>query len=624
MSSSPPRSAQKEPLDAAKAAGRDSRIYKNVLDSMDEGVMTVSSDGHIKTFNLAASRMLGLSPEEVLGKAYAEAFLTLKGMEDFSEAVMAAVYDKAVGQQQVVKVHSGDETVRTFALTTSYFQEVGKKKEEGGRFDVTAVFSDITETEKLREAELRLTESVKEQHTKLQDAYREMEENNQALSSALKKVQVARVTATVFVIVVFLVSGFYAWNTGSQSVADGGGESLPPAGASVPAAELSTVVLVPQQLKSELSFTGQLTPLREVSVVSPVDGNVAATHFQYGEQVVAGQRLVDLDTTEAEQRYREAQAAYIKALKRFEEIENWESSYDVLRSQRQVHNAKQGLEAAKSKLDETAFLLEMGIIPASEHKAAGRQHDSQQTTYESALQDLEAVLSKGGRDARKIARLEFDNARERMQAMEEVLGSATINAPVTGIVLKSKEGAKSGNRGSGKTGGLLVKGQSVTQGGFLLTIGDLDGLSVTGQVDEVNVAKIRVGQKTRVSGDAFPNLDIEGEIVHVSSQATESSGGGIPTFKVTAAIRNLDEEQWQHLRLGMSANIVVVIWEKLDALLVPLSAVRKKEGRYWVSVRRGEGDTVEPVPVEIGMTTVDSVEVLHGLKAGDEVVVAGI
>ena len=611
-----------------KEAGRDFRIYKNVLDSMDEGVMTVSSDGHIKTFNLAASRMLGLSPEEVVGKAYAEAFLVLEGMEDFSEAVMAAVYDKAVGQRQVIKVRSGGETVRTFTLTTSYLQEVGKveKEKEGKRFGVTAVFSDITETEKLREAELRLTESVKTQHAKLQDAYREVEENNQALSSALKKVQVARVTATVFVITVFLVSGFYAWNTGSQSVAGGDEESFSPAGrASSPTAELSTVVIVPQQLKSELSFTGSLTPLREVSVVSPIAGNVAATYFRYGERIEAGQRLIDLDTTETEQRYREAQAVYIKALKHFEEIENWENSYDVLRSQRQVHNAKLGLEAAKSKLDETSFLLEMGIIPASEHKAAERQYDVQRTTYESALQDLEAVLAKGGPDAKKVARLELDNARERMKAMEETLGSATINAPVTGIVLKPKAGVRSVNQATGKATNLLVKGQSVTQGGFLLTIGDLDGLSVTGQIDEVDVVKIRVGQKARVSGDAFPDLDIEGEIVHVSSQATANLiGGGIPTFKVTAAIQNLDQEQWQQLRLGMSANIVVVVWEKPDALLVPLAAVRKEGGKYWVNVRRGEGGAVEPVPVEIGMTTVDAVEVLHGLKAGDEVVVAGI
>ena len=505
--------------------------------------MTVSSDGHIKTFNLAASRMLGLSPEEVLGKAYAEAFLVLEGMEDFSEAVMAAVYDKVVGQRQVIKVRSGGETVRTFALTTSYLQEVGKEKEkESGRFGVTAVFSDITETEDLREAELRLTESVKEQHVKLQDAYREMEENNQALSSALKKVQVARVTATVFVIAVFLTSGLYVWNTGSRSVADGGGESPPPMDrASTPAAGWSTVVIVPQRLRSELSFTGQLTPLQEVSVVSPVSGNVAATHFRYGEQVVAGQRLVDLDTTEAEQRYREAQAVYIKALKRFEEIENWENGYDVLRSQRQVHNAKMGLETAKSKLDETSFLLEMGIIPASEHKAAERQYDAQRTAYESALQDLEAVLVKGGPDARKIARLEFDNARERMEALEETLGSAAIDAPVTGIVLKPKDGTRSAGQGTRKGANLLVKGQSVTQGGLLLTIGDLDGLSVTGQVDEVDVVKIRVGQKAQVSGDAFPDLDIEGEIVHVSSQATAGLfGGGVPTFKVTAAIQNLD------------------------------------------------------------------------------------
>ena len=556
---------------------QDALIHRNILDNMRDGVMTVDFQGRIMTFNPAASESLGLVRDEVLGRVFAEVFLTLEGMDDFSQTILDAVYNAAVGHRQTVEVRV-DGAVRWFALTTSYLQAAESSGENRG---VIAVFSDITQIRELQAAEVRLAAALKGQHAELQDAYRKLEDNNQALNAALKKVQVVRVVAMVLIVGLFAATGLYTWNADLVPGVIAAATARPK-----PSAEaVRTVVVAPRPISSTISLSGSLAPRREVHVTSPITGKVAATHFQYGEQVASGQRLVDLDTTDVEREHREAQATYIKALKHFQEVEDWSNSIEVARARRAVSKAKLALEARKNALDETEFLLQQGVIPASEREAAERQHYNQQLDYESLQQGLEAVLARGNEDVERVARLELDNARVRLQTLENTLANAVVHAPVAGIILQPhRDGAGAGNAPPGAQG--LAKGQPVSQGERLLSIGDLDGLSVVGRIDEVDISKIRLGHRVRISGDAFPGIRLQGTIAHVSSQASLGLGrGALPSFEVTIAMQGLTAAQRQPLRLGMSANLEVVVYDKPDALLVPLDAVQTRGGKTWVRVK---------------------------------------
>ncbi len=536
-------------------------------------------------------------------------------MEDFNQVILDAIYDEKVGHQQVVEISLG-ATVRSLALTTSYLQAVHNGEVE--RIGVIVVLSDITEVKELRETELRLAEALKAQHAELQSAYRKIEENNQTLTQALKKVQVVQMVATLSIIGLFVAAGGYSWNTDLLPASPESGVAVPNG---APAADIPTVTIRPQPINATITVSGQLAPRREVNVTSPIAGKVAAVHFQSGEQVTKGQRLLAVSTVEVERNYRAAQVTYIKALERFNELENWENNLEVARLRRSIGKATLDLQTQKNKLDETAFLLERGVIPASEHEAAQRQHRNQQLDLESIQQDLQATLAKGGADARRVARLELDNARTQMQELEETLHKAVLNAPISGVILQPhpSEGEK------GKEG-ILTTGRPVTQGELLLTIGDLTGISVVGHVDEVDIVKIHEGQPVRVSGDAFPDLVLRGKIVHVSSQAGPTQArSALPSFTITVAIDTISPEQRDRLRLGMSANLEVVVYARPAALLVPIDAVQMDEGgKPWVSVKDAQTSEVRQVQVVTGITTVDAVEVLEGIKAGDEVVPFGL
>ena len=589
---------------------QESPVHRNILDNMGEGVMSVNPDGRIMTFNPSAGHLLGIPQEDALGHTFAEVLLAREGLDHFNQALLDAVQEGDVGRQRDVEgVVDGE--ARTFALTTSYLRagavhEVGPVQD--GNLGVIAVFADVTEVKSLRATEQRLAQQLEAQNGKLQTAYRDLEENNETLAAALRKVQVTRVAATVFVIGLFLAVGFATWNVG-QPVS----EDALPVSASVGGAT-RTLLVKPQRLVSTIALFGRVAPQAEVHVASPVDGKVAETHFKYGERVAKGQRLVNLDTTDVERELRQAQAEHIKAERQFEAVRNWTSNPETARVRRDLSKAKLALDNQRSKVEQSELLLKQGIVAAVEHDAAVRQYRSQTLDYESLQESYDAVLAKGDEEARQVARLERDNARIRMEKLQEVLRKANIHAPIDGVVLQpGSSGAKE-----------LGKGQVVSQGERLLTVGDVEGLAVAGWVDEVDVTKVRTTQPVTIRGDAFPELELAGSVARVSRQARPGSAMSAPTFEIVAAIDPLPPAARRRLRLGMSARIEVVVRDKPDALLVPIAAVDVRGGDAWLPVKDSETGEIRKVRVEAGLTTLTDVEIVSGLEIGDEVVVEAI
>ena len=592
----------------------DSLLHRNALESMSEGVLTIVADGRIGILNPAASRLLGLAGAEVRGKTLAEVLMNREDLEAFNDIMLAAVYDEAVGSRSTIVLPLDDDTERSVAVTTSYL--VSRDHEATRRVGLVAVLDDVSEVEALRKTERELTEATRAQNAELRDAYREIEEKNGALASALKKIAAVRALAMLLVVVLFAGAAWYVWDEAGTAFA------LGTTGPSSGTQEALTITVAPRRLVSTVSFVGKLAPREEVPVTSRVAGKVARVLFEYGDRVAAGWPLVELDTAETNRRYLGARAGYLEARDTLRELEDWENSPEVARVRRAVTLAGMELEVRRGRLAETTLLLEQGVIPASEHKAAEQQYEGQRVRYEAAQQDLEAAHAKAGADAVRIARLRLENAETRMQELEKTLAETVIHAPVSGIILEpgSDSGRKSGEDDDGS---LLAAGRLVSEGGYLLSIADLEGLSVAGGIDEVDVVKVRRDQPVKIRGDAFPGLEFEGRIARVSLQSRAKANARVPIFDVTAVIDDLADEHRAQLRLGMSASVTVVVRDEPAALLVPLAAVQGSPGNYRVRLKDKDGGAPREVRVQAGETTLYEVEILGGLKAGDEVIVSG-
>lgn len=584
---------------------RDIIISGRILDDMTDGVVAIDLSGRIITFNPAAARILGISEAEALAHAFGEVFLLAEENDDFNQTILDAIYESATSHNRVVPfTNNGKRTM--LALTTTFL-----KTEDGTdqKMGVIAVFSDITELQALQEAEQRLAQELKTKHRELQDAYLKTEQGNQQLQAALKKVQIIRITATAFTIVLFLGIGLFVWNR--KPAAINSSLSSPPVAKGGPAA---TTTVTPQQISSSISLTGKLQPLQMVNLTSPLSGKVGQVMVRYGDVVTAGQPLIAMDVTEAQVKHREAQSAYIKALANYRQMKKWDTGAEVTRANRSLTKAKLSLENQKKTLDESERLFKKGIIPATEYESARQQYTNQQLDYQSAEEEMKAAIDKGNSENLKVARYEMENAETRMKQAEHDMAAAVVLAPVSGIVMKPLAS------GQAKEGRTVERGGTFQQGEVLLAIGDLSGFSVSCKVDEVDVTRVSKGQKVRVTGDAFPGEQLIGTIQNISPQAEEGEGGRTtPAFGVRVVIDTVPPQIKKRIMVGMTANLEIIVYEKSDALMVPLSAVKTEQGKRYVTRKKGRAPAgaAEKVEVTTGYTTQDAVEITKGLKPGD-------
>ncbi len=371
--------------------------------------------------------------------------------------------------------------------------------------------------------------------------------------------------------------------------------------------------VAPRQLSESISLKGTLKPAKIVNVTSAFNGTVEERYFEYGAVVKKGDPLLKMDSSDLQVKHREARIAYIKALDRVRELENWDKSDEVAKAKRSISKAKLSLDGQKKTLEETEGLYKKGIVPTTEYESAKQQYSNAQMDYESSLAELKSVLAKGGEDNTHIAKFELANAKQKLKEIEGQLAQADVHAPVSGTVILAEAGEE------GKKAKMVDKGVTFSQGELLLSIGDSDKFAVTSSVDETEVVKIKEGQDVKITGDAFPGV-LAGKVSTISSQAKMAEGGKkSASYAITISLEEISPEVKEKIRLGMSAVMDILIFNKPDALLVPISVVRVEGKNRYVSLKDKKTGELKKVQIETGVTTLDAVEVTKGLNIGDEI-----
>lgn len=159
----------------------------------------------------------------------------------------------------------------------------------------------------------------------------------------------------------------------------------------------------------------------------------------------------------------------------------------------------------------------------------------------------------------------------------------------------------------------LNPGQTITTSDAVLVLSDR--LIVQADVDETDIGNVKVGQKARISLDAYADIRVEGVVDHIYYESTLVNNVNI--YHVDILPLTVPEV----FRSGMSANIDIIVKEKEKVLTLPLAAVKSRNGRSFVLTRAAAPDSVRRVPVRLGLQDDNNVEILSGLSASDVVVV---
>lgn len=583
------------------AGGRLDVYHETLLDSLADGVLSISPDRCIEVLNATGAEILGCSVQSILGSTLIEAFLYDEANDAFVDAILAAGARNGGTIRSVVPFRRGDEERRLAVASTGYRGPAGPQAD---RLGVVVTFNDVTEMLRLREAEDALQGKLATEHANLQAAYVRIEALVQRERRISQRAGLIRTVAIIAVFATVAGIGLYNWQTAAPLIGGGRG------GAGVP--ETQTVTVATQPVTSRVAVVGTVDPGSVVSVVGPFDGPIRQKLFEYGGAVERGQPLATLDVSDIQLRLREAEGARIKARQRLDEMRNWESGVEVSRARRTITAAETESNTIGTRLKQTKMLLAKGIVAAEEYNQLVQQQNTQAMQLEAARQDFKITMDRGSEENRRIVEYELLNAQAKVDELQRDLANATILAPVSGVVLQPPES-------DAKRPESLGVGSRVSRGQSMFTIGNLESFSIRSKVDEIDVNKLRVGQAAVVTGDAFEGLSLDGTVTNVSAQAAGESAAraGMSTFPISVRMAALTPEQRSRVHVGMSATLSIVVYDNPAAIVLPVAAVRTEGDASVVSALRDGRDVT--VAVKLGISTPEGIEVREGLNPGDVV-----
>jgi HlyD family secretion protein len=268
---------------------------------------------------------------------------------------------------------------------------------------------------------------------------------------------------------------------------------------------------------------------------------------------------------------------------------------------------------------------------------ADREYANQKALFDNGLVGSDSL--KASTNKRQIAEQTLQAAETRYRIVEEhgipISGDSTtqkarVTSPMNGVVIK-----KGVELGETVTSGV----SSFNEGTVLFTVADLKSLIIRVNLNEVDIAKVRVGEPVRITLDAYPQKVFSGNVRFVAPAAKLVEK--IKVFEVEVALDELSDAY----RTGMSANVEILGDRRPHAISIPLEALQRKDGQAvayrlkanlspkataaareglsgrnkytWLSEHWKE--YFEPVPVTAGVATLERVEILSGLAADSQV-----
>ncbi|HBB97738.1 MAG TPA: hypothetical protein DC054_20350 [Blastocatellia bacterium] len=437
--------------------------------------------------------------------------------------------------------------------------------------------------------------------------------------------------------------------------------------------EVTTVkVDVRPELKSTVTASGEVRPVRYIKLTSEVPGRILEIYVNPGDIVKQNQALVRVDPTQL-QSSQEAQWAATQAS--INDVSNARNAVasaqqglavtdaavasarqQVIAQQTAVDRANVDLNAAQRELKRTTELIEKGVASRFDYDAAHDRYDQTKIALETAKSNLESqklavkeAQERGNQQRAAIKEAQTGIKSSEMRASQQQAflrgqssqrEKATQYSPLPGVVADIPT----------RVGEFAVSQLSSTP---LMTIADMSTINVEVNVDETEISVVDVGQQAKVKVDALGDKEIVAVVTQKNPLAVAKSDttGGLNNrvnvqeakeFKVTLELKDLPDDIRDKLRPGMSSTATITTRTKTNVIAVPLQAIVEKappapspgpslassaptpvsdkakdqKGVYILD----KDNKVKFLEVTTGITGESDIEIISGLPAGTEVI----
>ncbi len=405
---------------------------------------------------------------------------------------------------------------------------------------------------------------------------------------------------------------------------------------------------VRQDLVSLVTASGEIKPRNYVNIGANVMGRIVEIYVKEGDRVRKNQVLAKLESVQAQADLQAQQAALNSAL-----AESAAAEAGLRAMDENLRTAAASIDRARAEMDRARLDYERAAKLFQDKLVAKQEFDAKKSQYDAlaaGLREAEARLSqmKAQREqtAAQLAAAQRRVAQVRaaVDRVADVLHKHSAISPIDGIVTNLPV----------RVGETVVPGVQNSAASLIMTIADMSVITAEVKVDETDIVNVKLDQVADVTIDAMPNRVFKGRVIEIGNTAILRSSGLAASqsaissqeakdFKVVIALDNPPDEA----RPGLSCTAKIVTATRQKALSIPIQALtvrqrgdledEKKTGNVQAAsnadperqkklkeelqgvfvVRNGAAEFRE---VKTGITGATDIEVLEGLKEGDEII----
>lgn len=390
-------------------------------------------------------------------------------------------------------------------------------------------------------------------------------------------------------------------------------------------------------LASVVSASGEIKPKTYVNIGANAFGKITKLYVKEGDRVKKGQLLAQLENVQS--------AADVSATQASLDV----AGTDAVAADAGMRTAMADLNRAKADAERTKLDWDRAQGLYQEALIAKSEYDNRKNAWETAqagLAQAQARLAqmKAQKDS---ADRRISQSRANLTRVSDVLRKTTYAAPFDGMItnLPVREGET------------VVIGIQNSPGSTLMSIADMSVITAEVKVDETDIVNVKLGQPAEVTIDAIPKKNFKGLVTEIGNNAIVRSTGLATTQQTTASQEAKDfkvvvtlQEPPENLRPGLSATAKITTAVRNHALTIPIQALTVRQQTDLQAENDGKGSVqaaapqseaskakdrdkeeiqgvfvirnrkAEFMPVETGITGTTDIEVLKGLKEGDEIV----
>lgn len=350
-------------------------------------------------------------------------------------------------------------------------------------------------------------------------------------------------------------------------------------------------------IRETLSISGNIKSENEISVVAKVGGRAKDIYLQEGDLVKKGQLLIKLEDEEIQSQLSQVRAAYNLARTQLQLAQTGARPQEKKQAESAVDMAKAGRDMAEASYLRMKNLYETKAISRQQFEQVETQYKVAVAQLEGALQQQSVVNEGARKENKEAAEAQVAQAKAAVEYVETMLKNTSIFAPADGVIFMK----------------MIDKGEMASPGYPLLILVDNNNLYLEAQIGEKDFEKVKINQAIKFQVDAIPSRTFSGKVIKVNPVITEFSR----SFKLKIRIEDNDKS----IKSGMFARGEVITREKKEAVIVPMECIKKVGEKNIVFTI--ENERAKKNEIKIGIINDTMVEVLEGIREGEEIIVAG-